>query len=100
MVSGAPVSPRGTLRKGHWRVSDTTDLVEPQTAALLLGVTSETVKNLARRGVLRFTRRRGVRLFSLDDVLKVREERRRHPERRGRLSALVTLARRAEASTS
>lgn len=54
-------------------------------AALLLGCTNETVRDLASRGRLRWRRLdNGGWVFRLDDVLVLAEERRRKPETRGR----------------
>jgi excisionase family DNA binding protein len=69
------------------------DLLTGPQAAALLGVTTETVRSLADRGALRYERshgRRG-RAYRLEDVVQLRAERQRRPERRGRKSTVTAL---------
>jgi helix-turn-helix protein len=77
-------------------------------AALLLNVTAATVRNLARSGKLHYRREHGTHrwLFPIDDVVRLAEYRRLHPERRGRriplrdLLTLVLAQERTQVATS
>ena len=62
-------------------------------AAAILGLTEKSVRNLAVKGRLRFRYPHGrpARQFFLCDVLEFRDERLRHPERRGRKTAVSAL---------
>jgi len=77
-------------------------------AALLLNVSGATPRNLAKTGKLRFKREHGTHrwLFPIDDVVRLAEYRRLHPERRGRriplrdLLTLVLVQERTQVATS
>jgi hypothetical protein len=80
---------------------DTRQEITSGEAAMLIGCTSETVRNLADRGQLRWRRiANGARVFPLDDVLRVAAERRRNPERRGRPIRLRDLISTIKASSA
>lgn len=64
-------------------------------AARLVGVTSETLRNYEKRGVLTFRRCSGFRIVTFSDISRIRQHRRAHPQSRGRPSVEAREAKKA-----
>ncbi len=71
-------------------------LIPKSVAASLLGVCAQTVLQMARAGHLRPRLVRGVRMFDVADVERLRRRREANPRRRGRKPALAELVRETE----